>query len=116
MDAGINPLSGDLTGQRITTLANAIYLRLTVPLGSWWADTSLGSRLHELRRSKDLIRIGTLAKQYAASALQPLLDDGRASAISITVEQPHDGRLLLLIEVTDSKGDVQVFQHPVQVI
>lgn len=116
MDAGINPLSGDLTGQRITTLANAIYLRLTVPLGSWWADTSLGSRLHELRRSKDLSRIGTLAKQYAATALQPLLDDGRASAISITTEQPHDGRLLLLIEVTDSKGDVQVFRHPVQVI
>lgn len=116
MDAGINPTSGDLTGQRITTLANAIYLRLMVPLGTWWADSSLGSRLHELRRSKDLARIGVLAKQYAADALQPLLDDGRASAISITVEQPHDSCLLLLIEVKDSAGVVQVFQHPVQVI
>ncbi|WP_242671874.1 phage GP46 family protein [Stutzerimonas kirkiae] len=39
---------------------------------------SLGSRLHELQRCKDLARIGKLAQQYAEQALQPLLDDGRA--------------------------------------
>ena len=42
MDAGINPTTGDLTGQRITTLANAVYLRLMTPLGSYWADPALG--------------------------------------------------------------------------
>ena len=65
MDAGINPTTGDLTGQRINTLANAVYIRLMTPLGSWWADPTLGSRLHELRREKDRPRVGILAKQYA---------------------------------------------------
>ena len=90
MDAGINPTTGDLTGKRINTLANAVYIRLTTPLGSWWKDPGLGSRLHELRRSKDLPQIGKLARQYSEQALQPLLDDGRARSISITYEQPHN--------------------------
>lgn len=116
MDAGIDPTTGDLSGQRISTLANAVYIRLITPLGSWWADTSLGSRLHELQRSKDLSRVGALAKQYAEDALKPLLDDGRAKAIAVTVEQPHNGRLELLVEVTDATGDRQVFRHLVRVI
>lgn len=116
MDAGIDPTTGDLSGERISSLANVIYLRLRTPLGSWWADKSLGSRLHELKRSKDLSRIGTLAKQYAADALKPLLDDGRATAIDITTEQPHNGWLALLIEVTDAGGAQQVFRHLVRVI
>ncbi|MFF6676015.1 phage GP46 family protein [Pseudomonas aeruginosa] len=57
-----------------------------------------------------------LAKQYAEDALKPLLDDGRAKAIAVTVEQPHNGRLELLVEVTDVTGDRQVFRHLVRVI
>jgi len=116
MDAGIDPTSGDLTGERISSLANAVYIRLTTPLGSWWADTSLGSRLHELKRSKDLPRIGKLARQYAEQALQPLLDDGRAKTITISTEQPHNGRLLMRVDVVDASGAPQVFRHLVQVI
>lgn len=116
MDAGIDPTSGDLSGERISSLANAVYIRLTTPLGSWWADKSLGSRLHELKRSKDLSRIGKLARQYAEQALQPLLDDGRAKTITISTEQPHNGWLLMLIEVVDASGVPQVFRHLVRVI
>lgn len=116
MDAGINPTTGDLTGQRINTLANAVYIRLMTPLGSWWADPSLGSRLHELRREKDRPRVGILAKQYAEQALQPLLDDGRAKTITITAEQPHNGWLILQIDIIDATGNPQVFRQPVRVI
>lgn len=116
MDAGIDPTTGDLSGEQISSLANAVYLRLMTPLGTWWADTSLGSRLHELARSKDLSRIGKLAQQYAQDALQPLLDDGRATAVAVTYEQPHNGWLALLIEVTDATGAPQVFRHLVRVI
>lgn len=116
MDAGINPITGDLTGQRIHTLANAVYLRLITPLGSWWKDPSLGSRLHELRRQKDRPRVGTLAKQYAEQALQPLLDDGRAKGITVTVDQPHNGWLNLQIDIIDATGNPQVFRQPVRVI
>ena len=115
MDAGIDPTTGDLSGERISSLANAIYLRLTTPLGSWWADPALGSRLHELGRSKDLPRVGRLARQYAEDALAPLIADGRASAINVNTDQLKDGWLRLQVEVTDRTGDVQVFRHLVRV-
>ena len=116
MDAGINPTTGDLTGQRIHTLGNAVYIRLMTPLGTWWKDTALGSRLHELKRSKDLPRVGKLAKQYSEQALQPLLDDGRAQEITISYEQPRNGWLILQIDIIDATGNPQVFRQPVRVI
>ena len=115
MDAGINPTTGDLTGERINTLGNAAYIRLMTPLGTWWKNTTVGSRLHELKRSQDLPRVGKLAKQYAEQALQKLLDDGRAQNITITVEQPHNGWLNLQIDITDVTGNPQVFRQPVRV-
>ncbi len=115
IDKGIDPYTGEYLPTRINHLGNAVYIRLATPLGSWWADTSIGSRLHELARSKDLPRIGKLARQYAAAALQPLIDDGRARSIDVASEQPHDGRCLLLITVVDVLGRVATFQHPVQV-
>ncbi|PTQ68135.1 phage GP46 family protein [Pseudomonas sp. GV071] len=116
MDAGIETTTGDLSGERIRSLANAVYLRLKTPLGSYWADVSMGSRLHELARAKDLARIGKLATQYAEQALQPLLDDRRATSVQVTAQQPHDGWLLLVVEVVDAGGSPQVFKHLVQVI
>nr|WP_315415066.1 phage GP46 family protein [uncultured Pseudomonas sp.] len=115
MEAGINPTTGDLTAQRINTLGNAVYIRLMTPLGTWWKDTTVGSRLHELKRSKDMPRVGKLAKQYAEQALQPLLDDGRGQDITITAEQPHNGWLNLQIDITDATCNPQVFRQPVRV-
>ena len=43
MDKELDPRSGDYTGNTIDTLKNAVYIRLATPLGSWWADTSVGS-------------------------------------------------------------------------
>ncbi len=85
------------------------------PLGSYWADPALGSRLHELRREKDKARVGNLAVQYAQKALQGLIDGGRATSIDVTAEQRHDGRLRLLIEVEAPAGR-QTFEHLVSVI
>ncbi|MCY1399561.1 Phage protein GP46 [compost metagenome] len=116
MDAAIDPRTRDLSGQRTDTLANAVYLRLTVPLGSWFADPALGSRLYELERSKDLSRIGVLACQYAEEALEPLTKDGRAQRIEVSVDQPGNGWLTLRIEVLDAGGRIHTFQHPVRVI
>lgn len=115
-DSELNPYTGDLTGQRITSLGNAVYLRLMTPLGSWWADPSLGSRLHELRREKDLPRVGEKAREYAQTALKPLLDNGRAQSITVTTDQPHNGWLILEIEVIDAAGNPSVFRHPVRVL
>lgn len=115
MDAQISPTTGDYTGSRISHLGNAVYLRLQTPRGSFWADPSLGSRLHELARVKDLPRISVLARQYAEVALQPLLDDGRARSIDVTAQQPHNGRCLLHVVVADASGRAYTFEHFVRV-
>ncbi len=78
MDMGLDPLTGDYSGQVIDDLGNAVYLRLQTPLGSWWADLTLGSRLPELQREKDVPRIQTLAKQCSEQAAQPTLSAVRA--------------------------------------
>ncbi|QOF68293.1 phage GP46 family protein [Actinobacillus sp. GY-402] len=116
MDREISPLTGDYTSKQISTLQNAVYIRLTTPLGSWWANGRVGSLLHLLKREKDLAKNGMLAEQYAQEALQPLIDDGRAKAISISHEQPHDGSLILLIKVTDNRGQIYDFKHHVELI
>lgn len=127
-DAWINPVTGDykLTPLGAPTrdpaggLGNAVYLRLETPLGSYWADAALGSRLHEIQREKDLARIEILARQYAHLALAPIIKDGRAKAIDIATERiklPAGGaRLNLLIEVTDAAGNRLTFIYPVKVI
>lgn len=114
MDREISPLTGGYTSEQISTLQNAVYIRLTTPLGAWWANGRVGSLLHTLQREKDISRISMLAQQYAEEALQPLLDDGRAREISIDVERPQNGSLILHISVTDNRGQSFAFKHPVK--
>lgn len=115
MDAFINSTTGDYTGERISHLANAVYLRIMTPKGTWWADASLGSRLHELAREKDVQRIHRLAEQYAAQALQPLIADERAQSVTVRADQPHNGRCNLHIEVVDNTGKQQTFRYFIRV-
>ena len=123
-DAWINPVTGDYeltllgaaTRDTAAGLANAVYLRLMTPLGSYWADPLLGSRLHELQREKDLSRVATLARQYAEQALATIVKDGRATAIVVSTVRAGNGRMHLLIEVTAASGERLTFQHPVKVI
>lgn len=127
MDALINPVTRDYvpdTGTRSGELArdpahglvNAAYLRLAVPLGSWFGDVTLGSRLHLLQREKDVQRVFALAQQYAEQALQPMLDDGRLGSVSVRTDHPQQGWLALGIEITDALGDRHSFSVPVKVI
>lgn len=116
MDALLDPYTGDYTGTRTTTIANAVYLRLQTPLGSYWRDPAVGSLLYTLKRSKDVPRVAMLAQQYAEQALEPLVANGRAQSITVTTSQPNPGWLTLSIDVVDPAGNTQTFQHPVKVI
>lgn len=112
----LSPDTGDYTGTRTTSLHNAAYLRLVTPLGAWWADRSLGSRLHELVREKDRSRVYVLARQYAEQALAPLLTDGRATDVLVSVHRTHHGWCLLWVEIFQADGQTVTFKHPVRVI
>ncbi len=129
MDAWINPATrdyqpttapvGSLQRDPANGLANAAYLRLMTPLGQWFGDITLGSRLHELQREKNLPRVERLALQYSRASLKQLLDDGRAKTIDISTVRDVDataaGRLLLEIAIVDAIGVRQTFRLPVKV-
>lgn len=115
MDPLLSPLTSDYTASTTDTLANAVYLRLMTPLGSWFADPLLGSRLHELQRNKDLERVRRLAVEYSQAALQPLVDNGRAESVSVSAYRDVPGRLDLLIEVVDPTGRAVRWLQPVKV-
>ncbi|MDL2266758.1 phage GP46 family protein [Desulfovibrio sp. OttesenSCG-928-G15] len=120
-DTALDPYTGDYTGQRTGDLSNAVYMRLFTPLGSYWADPSIGSRLHLLARSKDLPNVRVLAKAYADEALAPLVRDGRAEKVTVDVQElaPDDtgaGRMLLLIDIVDLTGKTRTYSYPYKVI
>lgn len=115
MDALLDPSTGDYAGIATDALSNAVYLRLQTPLGSWWADPTLGSRLHELAREKDVARVARLAQQYSEQALAPIIADGRARRIDVSTSRQTPGWLVLLIEVEDARGRLRRFLHPVKV-
>lgn len=115
MDKELDPRTGDYTGRMTDTLQNAVYIRLMTPLGSWWADKTVGSLLHLLRREKDLARVSLLAEQYAAEALAPITASGRADSITVKAEQSHNGMLILHIRVETAAGGFD-YRHEVPVI
>lgn len=115
MDKALNPKTGGYSGRVTDTLQNAVYIRLLTPLGSWWAEPELGSLLHLLRREKDLPRVRLLAEQYAAEALKPITDSGRAERITVRADAPQGGSLVLHIRVETAAGGFD-YRHNVPLI
>ncbi|MEE9357459.1 phage GP46 family protein [Candidatus Vondammii sp. HM_W22] len=89
----------------------------TIPDGTdnrrgWWTDTladiegdRIGSRLWLLAREKQLPDVLARAKEYAEEALQWLIDDGVASAVSVLATSAGSGWLNLHIKITRPQGD-----------
>lgn len=88
------------------SLIQAIIMRLLVHRGKYWANPNLGSRLHLLRRSKDVPRNLLLAEQYAYEALEDM-EDSRVVNIDVTATQSEKSRIDLLIEITQLTGEKQ---------
>ena len=117
MDALLDPQTGTYTpNQSVQGIENEVYIRLITPLGSYWADPKLGSRLHLLKREKDVYRVQVLARQYAEQALQAIVDANRAVSISVTTEHLQAGWLKLLIEAVDAHGRNIIINHQVRVL
>lgn len=115
MESQLNPSTGDYSGEISDTLENAVYVRLMTPLGGYWVDPLMGSRLHELAREKDKSRVTQLAEQYASDALAPLLVSKEALHISVKAIAPHNGRIYLHVNVQDASGRESLFKHLLQV-
>lgn len=114
----IDPETGDYTldadGRPRTTndLTQAAYIRLRAHFGRWLYDQKLGSSLYRLTtNSKARTGIGSDLVAQAQRALQPLIQDGRASSTSVRlIERVRFGRRIG-VSITDARTDlVNVFE------
>jgi phage gp46-like protein len=126
MDTYIDPLTRgylvagtDLQRDPGDGLANAIYLRIVTPIGTWWADPTVGSRLHELQRAKATSDVLQAAQLGARQALAPMIDDGRLASVDVDTEIRNmaDASRAVALRVTAvaANGRVITFNHHVQV-
>jgi phage gp46-like protein len=102
---------GQMTFEKATTMMNNIYLSLTVKRGSFFADTTFGSRLHLLQRAKNTPMTMRLAIDYCKESLQWMIDSGKASSVEVYAERDrvqNINRLKLLVEVTPVNSDQPV--------
>lgn len=73
--------------------------------GGWWADPSFGSRLWVYAHGGRMTdATPERVKAACEEALQPLLDDGTASAIVVTVERHGVDDLRVAVDVTQNDG------------
>ncbi|MCU1276554.1 MAG: hypothetical protein JWM53_100 [bacterium] len=83
----------------------------------WWGDTfptvpgdKIGSKLWLLAREKQLPAVVERARQYTKDALQWMVDDGIARAITVTAEIVRTGTLGLQIEIDRADKPVAKFR------
>lgn len=91
------------TGKR--ALAEAAYLRLLTPKGSYFADNDLGSELYKLKRSKDVPRNRRQAVRWALEALEPLRVPYYLNDITVTaMSADNKGYLSVQAILTTADG------------
>jgi phage gp46-like protein len=89
----------------------------------WWGDLApptvggvpmdgdrIGSRLWLLSREKQVQEVLNRAREYAAEALQWLIDDGIAQDVEIETSFDRPGLLALLVTITRPPGDAVEFR------
>ena len=96
-------------------LAEAAYLRLLTPKGSYFGDSALGSELHKLRRSKDIPRMRRQALAWAKQALEPLRAPYYLNNIIVTAGNVESGHLLIKAELVQADGSQTTTSINVQV-
>lgn len=86
-------------------LAEAAYLRLVTPKGSYFADATLGSELYKLKRSKDVPRMHRQAVAWAREALEPLRTPYYLTDIGVSIGLMHQsGYLAIKAVLTQADG------------
>lgn len=79
----------------------------------WWAGP-IGSRLWLLDRAKPVPATFAQAEDFAREALQWLLDDGVASAVSATAQATSDSAWELVVVIERPQRDPARFQFSAQ--
>lgn len=70
----------------------------------------IGSRLWLLTREKQLPEVMVRAREYCEEALEWMLEDGVASAVTVTVTNPREGILHAQIDIAKPDGTATRYQ------
>lgn len=98
------------------SLAEAAYLRLLTPRGTYFADSELGSELYKLKRSKDVPRMRRQALAWTMEALEPLRAPYYLTDISVSAGAVvKSGYLSIKALLTQADGNQTTTSINVQV-
>lgn len=90
------------------TLKTPAYIRLMAPRNNWLyaPNDKWGSDYYLMHK-----RVGDYAavEEVATRALQPVIDDGRASDVEAVITDSQRGAAELKVNITDSSGIPEVF-------
>lgn len=86
------------------TVASRVRFRLLCHRGQWWADSEVGSHLHELQTLKDA---RARCQAIVDEALQPLVQEGAvlSTQVASVAQDPETGLLAADIVITVPEGD-----------
>lgn len=114
----INPATGDYiieNGSPVPTESLKIpaYIRLKVKRGTWMyaPDSSYGSDLYLIKKRRTT-QSPSNVETAASLALQPILDDGRASEIEVTATVATRNAVGLETKITDARGEPELLVIP----
>ena len=104
MDFQVNTINGigQMTWNKNTDIRSDVYFSLMIKRGSWFADTSFGCRLHEIKKLTDSNLL--LAHQYVLEALNWLIQTGRATTISAVATKADYNKISIDIQVQQANG------------
>ena len=110
----VNPKTGDYVladngaPSQTDSLTVPAYFRLKVKRGTWLYAPSVnyGSTFH-LQKKRRSTENASLFEDIAVDALQPIVDDGRASTIAVDTTLAQRNSIALDLQITDATGKVE---------
>ena len=113
-----DPASGDYVMEngapkQTNSLRIPAYHRLRISRTKWLyaPDNQYGSDFYALKKRKNSSDVTTV-ENTAARALQPLIDDGRSSEISIEAKVNTRHNVGLQTQITDAQGEPEELNLP----
>lgn len=109
----LNPANGDYvldalgSPEQTDSLLIPAYIRLKAPRTRWLyaPDTEWGSDFYTVRKRHSALD-GSLCEQIGSRALKPLIDDGRASKVTLTATVQTRTGIGLETKIADAGGNV----------
>ena len=114
----VNPLTRDYINQNgspqeSNSLTVPAYFRLAIPRGKWMyaPDDTFGADYDTVLK-RPAVNGNQIMETITTNALQPLVDDGRATQVQADVVENDRGATQIQATITDASNEVEVLTLP----